>query len=224
MGHPGVDPGLSPWQTFWTFWTVAGPLAGPGRRVWMRLAVSGKTVAATWRAWRLARKAGSAPAWGRRDCRSPRRCKSGGVTLSTLVCSLFTTRSARGQSVSFQHAYKSRAKSDTVKSTPHPSSELAKRLGRSLVLCHPEHVETHGFGQWSTLTCPSSANAVSLPISLTNSDRITNLHTECRRHVCSQVLMSLLVTVCGPYVRSQDQLKMYSTHCTWGYSAGNPGG
>jgi hypothetical protein len=41
---------------------------------------------------------------------------------------------------------------------------------------------------------------------LTNSNRITNLHAECGRHMRSQVLMSLLVTVCGPYVRSLDQL------------------
>lgn len=102
----------------------------------MRLAVSGKTVAATWTTWRLERRVGSAPGWGRRGCRSPRRCKSGGVTLSTLVCSLVYNT---GSLIAFQHAYKK----VTLKADP--NSELAKRLGRSLALRHPEHVEAHSF-------------------------------------------------------------------------------
>ena len=61
-GHLEVDPGPFPWRTFWTFWTVVGPLGGPWTRVSMRWALSGKTVAATWTTWRLARRGGREPA------------------------------------------------------------------------------------------------------------------------------------------------------------------
>lgn len=81
-------------------------------------------------------------------------------------------------------------------------SELSEGLGRSLVLRHPQNVESHSLRKWSALACNPrqihrqyESNHEKQNRVLTNGNNITDLDTERRRGVGSEVLVALLVTV-----------------------------